>query len=600
MAQEGPLLASVRRLAEDLPAEEIVGLPEPTLPVRLWSDDDERLRVDVLVGLGAEDPGERERTLRILSELGLRATTWTGHVIAGSVDLGDIGRLLDTPPDIVIDAAAMLRPTLDVTVAEAWNVPPASRTTRYTGQDVIVGIVDTGIDVTHPSLWWPTGRTRVLSLWDQGLRGATQPPSRFGYGSEWDAPAIDAHLSSPHAPLPLSWIDVSGHGTGVAGIAAGNGQAAPVGRYVGIAESAELVVVALDAQRGAFPSTANVIDAVQYVFDIARRAGMRAVVNLSHGVQIGPHEPAGQLETGLADLLAADDERLLVVSAGNTGSADAHARIDVADGETVDLQLDVPTTVGSFVLVDIWYDRGDLLGVELTDPSGATSPVVRGNEREMGVVGQDRYEISGVPNVIGVRANQLQVLVHTSTRRGSVTSGRWTLRVHGLHMHTGAPVDAWLDRGLLSSARFSAGVVDTDRTITAPATADGAIAVGSYRVSPTLGLLSSSSGRGPDRRGSPPRLLAAPGETVTTCRAGSTPARTHVTVAGTSYAAAHVTGALAVLLQSAPALTRAQALDCVLKTARSDADTKAGPSSGWGAGKLDIAAALACARGGTP
>ena len=63
MAQEGPLLASVRRLAEDLSVEEILGLPEPALPVRLWSDDGERLRVDVLVGLGAEHPGDREAAL---------------------------------------------------------------------------------------------------------------------------------------------------------------------------------------------------------------------------------------------------------------------------------------------------------------------------------------------------------------------------------------------------------------------------------------------------------------------------------------------------------------------------------------------------------
>lgn len=339
------------------------------------------------------------------------------------------------------------------------------------------------------------------------------------------------------------------------------------------------------------------IDAVQYVFDVGRRVGKRAVVNLSQGVQIGPHEPAGHLETGLSDLLVADDERLLVISAGNTGSADAHARVNVAAGDTVDLLFDVPTGVGSFVLVDIWYDCGDLLGVEVTDPSGATSRVVRGNERDMDVLGQDMYEISGVPNVIGVRANQLQVLVRTASRRSNVTSGSWTLRLHGLHMNGGTPVDAWLDRGLLGSARFNVGAVDSDHTITAPATADGAIAVGSYQVSPTLGPLSTLSGRGPDRRGSPPRLLAAPGETVTTCRAGPTSARAYATVAGTSYAAAHVTGALAVLLQGAPTLKRPQAIDCLLQTARSDADANSGPSSGWGAGKLDIAAAMACATG---
>jgi subtilisin family serine protease len=69
---------------------------------------------------------------------------------------------------------------------------------------------------------------------------------------------------------------------------------------------------------------------------------------------------------------------------------------------------------------------------------------------------------------------------------------------------------------------------------------------------------------------------------------------------GTSFAAPHVTGAIALMLEAAPGLTRAQVTDCLIQNIRTDPDTAAGPASGWGAGKLDIHAALSCAAQITP
>jgi subtilisin family serine protease len=483
MAREGPLLASVRRLAAELSFEEVLALPVAPLPVRLWTEGDPAdLRLDVIAALTADEPDERERARQALvSRRGLWSSTKTEHTLVGSAAVEELDDLLDAEGEIFLEAAPIARPALDVTVPEAWNTPSSGP--KRTGKDVLVGIVDTGIDVSHPDFLMPSGATRVLRLWDQATRGTASPPGWFSYGSEWDSTDIDSHVStSPGTPFPSG--DHDGHGTAVAGIAAGNGSARPSGRYVGVAPEADLVVVALDARRGAFPSTANVQEAVRYVFEVADELKRRAVVNLSHGVQIGPHEPADLLETGLADLLTADDRRILVIAAGNAADGNAHARVHVPVGRHTDIELDIPPLVGPSVLADVWYDTADFLAAQVLDPSGAASAVVEGNQSSAGAIGSGVYELDGIPNAGRVRANQVQVKLHTPSYQGDVTPGRWTLRLHPRHMPSGTEADVWLDPGGLPSPRFASHVV-SDCTVTSPATAGEAIAVGAYRVTPT-------------------------------------------------------------------------------------------------------------------
>jgi subtilisin family serine protease len=584
MAREGPLLSSVRRLTRQLEEQDILALPVPPLPVRLWADEPGgELRVDLLIDLG--DEVQVEGVIGRLAESGARIGTWTGRTAAASAPVRELGRLLDNDLNVSIDAAATVRPSLDVSVPEAWNAGDAGAVGPWTGAGVVIGIVDSGIDVTHESFRTQSGSTRVLAIRNQVL------PGRPGH---WDAETIDHYLSS--GTQPTAMLDATGHGTAVAGVAAGNGQAAPSGRYVGLAPSADLVVVAIQAPRQAYGSTANLLDAAEFIFEFAEARGQRAVVNISQGVRIGAHDPAGALEHGFTELLDRDERRLLVFSAGNTADADAHARFCLAEGQEIDIPFDVPVGVGPVVLIDLWYDRDDEIELSVLAPGGWATEGVKGTESRVLHVGATTCDFKGVPNEMWVRANHVLVELTTSEHRGDVTDGRWVLRMAGASMTSGAPVDAWLDRGWRGSPRFSGPTVDGDVTLTSPASARGAIAVGSYQVSPSIGPLTSSSARGPARRGEQVNLLAAPGESVTTCAAAPAAEAPHTRMRGTSIAAAHVTGALALLLEANPGLTREQATACIFANARTDEHTAAGPSSGWGAGKLDIAAALACAQ----
>jgi len=592
MATEGPLLTSVQRMIEELGESGVRELAPMPLPVRIWDGPQHsEARIDLRISFSGDDSAEGERALSTFDRLGFRFSHWRGPSVSGAAPLSALPALVDAQVDAFVEAASTIRPTLDRSVPEVWRAR-AGAGGKHTGKGVIVGIVDSGVDLTHPSFRTPSGETRVLSYWSQAENGP-EPPGPYSYGFAWDKSQIDAKLRASLG-VPVSWLDAGGHGTRVAGVAAGNGRGNPGDRYVGLAPEADLVVVSLHAGSRAFASTANVVEGIRYVYDIAYEHGKRAVVNLSQGVQIGAHEPVDSLETELAELLSEDEDRVVVVSAGNVADAQAHARFSLSGGVSAELPVTIPPFAGPAALLDIWYGVGDRLEVELVAPDGSSSGLVADRGPSYGPIGDDAYEIDGVPNVPRVAANQLQVKVHRPDYRGDLPAGRWTLRVGGAAIVDGSPVDAWLDPGRgINSPRFEAGAAEPECTVTAPATAHGAIPVGAYAMSPTRGRLAPSSGRGPDRRGSPVPLLTAPGAPIMTTGPSQTGSSDFAVAYGTSLAAAHVTGAVALMLEARPDAGRDRIAGCLRRGARSDTDTEAGPGSAWGAGKLDVDAALA-------
>lgn len=95
----------------------------------------------------------------------------------------------------------------------------------YTGRGVLMAVIDSGIDYGHPDFRNPDGSTRIAQLWDQTL------------GKVYTKDQIDQALAAPDSFERYEIVpsrDLSGHGTHVAGIAAGNGRASD-GKYKGMA-----------------------------------------------------------------------------------------------------------------------------------------------------------------------------------------------------------------------------------------------------------------------------------------------------------------------------------------------------------------------------
>lgn len=177
----------------------------------------------------------------------------------------------------------------------------------YTGKNVIIGVVDTGIDYQHPDFQDTNGNTRVIRYWDQSLNGLN-PPMPYNYGQEWDSTDINNGT--------ITSIDGGAHGTTVTSAAAGNGLAN--GTNKGVAPDANIVVVQTDFS---IPNwTLTVADACDYIFSVADEYGMPAVVNLSLGSYLGSHDgndPAAEYMENLMDEQAG---RIIVSAAGNSGS----------------------------------------------------------------------------------------------------------------------------------------------------------------------------------------------------------------------------------------------------------------------------------------
>ena len=121
------------------------------------------------------------------------------------------------------------------------------------GKGTLIGIVDSGIDYENAEFRNEDGTTRIVSLWDQSVNG--RPPAGYLAGTEYTREQIDAALATEDKEVRRQMVktsDVSGHGTAVAGIAAGNGRGSEGRRFRGAAPEAELIIVKMGAPERRF------------------------------------------------------------------------------------------------------------------------------------------------------------------------------------------------------------------------------------------------------------------------------------------------------------------------------------------------------------
>lgn len=159
------------------------------------------------------------------------------------------------------------------------------------GEGILVGAADSGIDYFHPDFRNEDGTTRILKLWDQTVPG--NPPKGYATGSEYTEEEINEALSLSETEgrrlVPVR--DISGHGTAVLGIAAGNGRASS-GENRGVAYKSGILAVKLGIPReDSFPRTTELIQAVDYLVRQSLEMGMPMAINLSFGNNYGSHEP---------------------------------------------------------------------------------------------------------------------------------------------------------------------------------------------------------------------------------------------------------------------------------------------------------------------
>ena len=503
---------------------------------------------------------------------------------------------------------------LDDSAMEASGILAALQTPALSnmGKGVLIGIVDTGIDYTSPVFRNEDGTTRILGLWDQTLPVDTSEPAPgvpeyypmggASYGTEFTREDINAALASddPFSLVPSR--DANGHGTYLAGLAAG--KAFPLQNFTGAAPMADLTVVKLKPAKKylrdyyLIPENAtafqenDIMMGIKYLRVIADRFRQPLVILLGLGSNYGSHtgtSPLSQVTQNYGGFFGI----ATVIAAGNeTGLAHHYAGRLSADTtyEDVDLRVGEKEAERGFIL-ELWSSATELYTVGFVSPGGERInriPILANNETRIPFLLENTTITVNYELIEAGSGSQL-----VSMRFEKPSAGIWTIRVYNTQFLTGE-YHMWLPvQGFISDETVFLKP-DPSNTITVPGNSRLPITVGAYDHRNNSIYIHSS--RGYTSRDYVKPDLAAPGVEVLGPGVRSTSdsgARSFTRRTGTSAAAAITAGAVANLLSwgivmgNYPTMSEASIKSYLLRgAARNPAISY--PNKEFGYGTLDL------------
>ena len=410
------------------------------------------------------------------------------------------------------------------------------------GQGILIAIIDSGVDYTHPDFRNSDGTTRILRLWDQTIQTGP-PPEGYVTGTLYTEEQINEALKGRTVPEQLEKVpsvDVSGHGTAVAGIACGNGRASG-GRYHGVAPLAKMLVVKMgDSVGNSFPRTTRLMEALDYIITTAENMLMPVAENISFGNSYGSHNGRGMLEQFVNEA-AGRWKSTICIGSGNEGASGRHAGGVFISGRERNI-IELAVNEGERTLnLQLWKNFADSMNVEIFNPS---NQMITLYQNETGirnyVLGKTELLVNyGVPTPF----NGLQeIYIEWIPREAVIEGGVWRIQIEAENIVDGR-YDLWLPSGSLVSenTRFLQPKVDT--TLTIPSTTDAAVTVAAYNGN-TDGE-AYFSGRGYTRNQQIKPDLAAPGVEIFS----AAPNGGYSVKSGTSMATPFVTGSCGLLME---------------------------------------------------
>ncbi len=435
-----------------------------------------------------------------------------------------------------------------------------------TGKGVLVAVIDSGISYWNEDFRKADGTTRIRYLWDQVL------------GREFSMEQINEALASgsrEQAEQIVPSIDTTGHGTAVAGIAAGGGGTGGAA-YAGTARESELLIVRLGTPRAdSFPRTTELMRALTYTVNKAIELRMPVAVNLSFGNTYGAHNGTSLLERFL-DNISEIGRCVVCVGSGNEGASGGHVGGSVAvtgrrersgglgdvtnivnnfDRYVTENMTRVEMTVGTYetgLNVQLWKEYTDRYVVVMVSPSGDSLLVDTDRPgKQTYQLGQTRILLYNGEPAPYLTSQEIYFDFLPAENGRYLDSGVWTFLLEPVETITGN-YTFYLPSGTVRSENTRFVRTTPDVTLTIPSTASKVITVGAYN--PIYESYADFSGRGylyqeqVNSRTSDSFVkpdLVAPGVGV------MAPDRNggYVPVTGTSFATPFVTGAAALLMQ---------------------------------------------------
>ena len=443
-----------------------------------------------------------------------------------------------------------------------------------TGQGVLVAVIDSGVDYTLPDFRNEDGTTRIRYLWDQSLKAVEgeHVPKGYGMGVEYTKEEIDAafpdfyHVITSknivtQGAITIRTRDISGHGTAVAAIAAGNGRGSG-GVYAGVAPQSEFIVVKLgNPMSGGFPRTTELMQGIDYVIRKAQELRMPVAVNISFGNTYGARDGTSLLERFIDDI-SNIWKSCICIGTGNEGATPGHTsgrlREKTVEEQNIgnrnllenvrantEQEIEIKKKKKQPSLnVQIWKRYVDQIDISIVSPTGTRIGPVKEQ------LGTQRFTVDateillyyGEPSPFST--NQ-EIYLDFLPRGSYINSGVWKMvltpkKIVDGHYEMWIPGEGTLNPG----TGFLRPVSST--TLTNPATAIRAITVGAYD-SLTFSY-ADFSGRGPLTGESASAVkpdLVAPGVNVSTISVGGSVMQ----FSGTSFSTPFVTGSAALLME---------------------------------------------------
>lgn len=468
------------------------------------------------------------------------------------------------------------------------------------GKGTAVAIIDSGIDYENKAFMDTVGKSRIAYLWDQSIltewdeeSDAARNKRTVPYGREFTGKEIDEALESNDPKKKVPSVDENGHGTFLAGIAAGSGNA--VQDFLGAAPEASLIIVKLKQMKeylrefylvpegtDAYQEN-DIMFAVQYAINRARKMNMPLSICIGLGTNLGAHIGEGPLNQYL-DSVSRYKQRAVSVAAGNEGNMRHHFGGMIENGEQ---EMVVETRVGArepgFVM-EFWGNAPNFYSMQIQTPFGEEADVLTSRGGEV----QDiRFIFSNTRiQATYVRLERQSGCTLIFLRMIEPAEGIWRFRIFSNAIYQ-AGFHMWLPpRGVLSNETYFLESSPAN-TVTSPGDSEAVMTVTAYDYRNESLYVEAGRGYLSDSKIKPD--FAAPGVEVTSILPGGR----FVKRSGTSLAAAQTAGAAALLLEWASVKGNSPFLNG--KSIKNYFIRAAGRSTGrqypnpeWGYGKLNL------------
>lgn len=460
------------------------------------------------------------------------------------------------------------------------------------GSGICIGFIDTGINYQHPAFRNIDGSTRILSIWDQTLQ-IGEPPKNFLYGTEYSREQINAALrfAAPLEIVPSE--DNNGHGTALAGIAAGTSNEASL--FSGAAPNADMIVVKLKPAKQYLRDYFLIEDsaiayqeddcmlALHYLELKSRELNKPMVICFGLGTNQGGHDGLTPLDDIMSALTKLSGIFPVTAIGNETGRAHHYFGKLNKPLETQQLEIIVDETNRGFTF-EFWASAPDLYSLAITSPLGekisAIDPKIGANQTVRLLLDNSVIQINY--EIIEFRTGNQLIQV----RIENPSVGNWRIDVINKQYFNGN-FHLWLPITGIGSPYVRFLNPDPDTTAVIPSCNSNIISVAAYQAYTDAIFLNSS--RGPTRNERIKPDLAAPGVDI------KVPSLTfgYTNFTGTSASSAITAGAIALLVEWGlkgdlkKVLSYKEVYNLLLRGADRE-ESFYYPNNIWGYGKLNL------------